>query len=103
LLALTFAAIHPNVIDKAAYPALGLIESALSTAAAKAVILISTVGQLFCGMACVTSASRMTFAFSRDGAIPGHRLWRQLGKNRTPTWSVLFVCVMAAIVTFPAY
>ena len=52
---------------------------ALSSAAAKAVILISTVGQLFCGMACVTSASRMTFAFSRDGAVPGHNLWRRLG------------------------
>jgi amino acid transporter len=103
LLALTFAAIHPHVIDKAAYPALGLIESALSTAAAKAVILISTVGQLFCGMACVTSASRMTFAFSRDGAIPGHRLWRTLGSNRTPTWSVLFVVAFALIITIPAY
>ena len=37
---------------------------------------ISTVGQLFCGMACITSASRMTFAFSADGAVPGHNLWR---------------------------
>ena len=63
----------------------------MSSAAAKAVILISTVGQLFCGMACVTSASRMTFAFSRDGAVPGHNLWRRLGPNRTPTWAVLFV------------
>jgi amino acid transporter len=54
-------------------------------------------------MACVTSASRMTFAFSRDGAVPGHSLWRRLGKNRTPTWSVFFVCVCALIVTIPAY
>ena len=46
--------------------------TALSSTAAKVVLLISTVGQLFCGMACVTSASRMTFAFSRDGAVPGH-------------------------------
>ena len=45
----------------------------------------------------------MTFAFSRDGAVPGHRLWRQLGKNRTPTWAVLFVVLFALIVTFPAY
>ena len=58
---------------------------------AKAVIFISVIGQLFCGIACMTSGSRMTFAFSRDGAVPGHRLWRRLNKHRTPTWAVLFV------------
>ena len=80
-----------------------IFTSALSSAADKAVVLISTVGQLFCGMACVTSASRMTFAFSRDGAVPGHNLWRRLGKNKTPTWSVFFVCLFALVITIPAY
>jgi amino acid transporter len=105
LLAITFAIqkSHEGEILKAGYPALTIFTSALSSSAAKAVILISTVGQLFCGVACCTSASRMTFAFSRDGAVPGHNLWRRLGKNRTPTWSVLFVVVFAAIITFPAY
>jgi amino acid transporter len=54
-------------------------------------------------MACVTSASRMTFAFSRDGAIPGHNLWRRLSKNGTPTYAVLFACVSALIITIPAF
>jgi len=105
LLAITFAIQRSktSTILSASYPALAIFETALSSAAAKAVILISTVGQLFCGMACVTSASRMTFAFSRDGAVPGHSLWRRLGKNRTPTWAVFFVCVFAWIVTVPAY
>jgi len=105
LLAITFAVqkSHESEIIKAGYPALTIFTSALSSSAAKAVILISTVGQLFCGVACCTSASRMTFAFSRDGAVPGHNLWRRLGKNKTPTWSVLFVVLFAAIVTFPAY
>jgi amino acid transporter len=105
LLAITFAiqkSKEPEII-KAGFPALTIFETALSSAAAKAVILISTVGQLFCGMACVTSASRMTFAFSRDGAVPGHNLWRRLGKNRTPTWAVFFVVLFALIITFPAY
>ena len=65
--------------------------------------MISTVGQLFCGMACVTSASRMTFAFSRDGAVPGHNLWRRLNSHRTPTWAVVFVAVCAFIITIPAF
>ncbi len=105
ILAITFAIqkSHEGEIYKAAYPALSIFSSALSSSAAKAVILISTVGQLFCGMACVTSASRMTFAFSRDGAVPGHNLWRRLSKSRTPTWAVLFVCVFAIVVTIPAY
>src|ERR1039458_5923008 len=105
LLALTFAVQQKDItaISGSGFPALTIITTALGSAAAKAVILISTIGQLFCGMACVTSASRMTFAFSRDGAIPGHTLWRRLGANRTPTWSVLFVVVWAIIITIPAY
>jgi amino acid transporter len=105
LLALTFAVQSKAIptISTAGFPALAIITSALGSASAKAVILISTIGQLFCGMACVTSASRMTFAFSRDGAIPGHKLWRRLGSNGTPTFAVLFVCVFALIITIPAY
>ena len=105
LLAITFAIqkSREGTILKASYPAIAIFTTSLSSAAAKAVILISTVGQLFCGMACVTSASRMTFAFSRDGAIPGHSLWRRLGRNRTPTWAVLFVIAFALIITIPAY
>jgi len=105
LLAITFAIQKSKEaqILESGFPAIAIFENALSSAAAKAVILISTVGQLFCGMACVTSASRMTFAFSRDGAVPGHNLWRRLGKNRTPTWSVFFVCLFALVITFPAY
>jgi amino acid transporter len=105
LLAITFAIQKSKEAHllEAGFPAIAIFETALSSAAAKAVILISTIGQLFCGMACVTSASRMTFAFSRDGAVPGHNLWRKLGKNRTPTWSVFFVCLFALVITFPAY
>jgi amino acid transporter len=103
LLALTFAATHVGTINAAGGTSQSIIESALSSAAAKAVLIISTVGQLFCGMACVTSASRMTFAFSRDGAVPGHNLWRRLNSHRTPTWAVVFVAVFALIITIPAY
>ena len=105
LLAITFTIqkTHETEILKAGYPALAIFTTALSSAGAKAVILISTVGQLFCGVACVTSASRMTFAFSRDGAVPGHNLWRRLSKSKTPNWAVFFVVLFAIIVTIPAY
>jgi amino acid transporter len=105
LLAITFAIqkSHQAEIYKAGYPALTIFASALSSAGDKAVVLISTVGQLFCGVACVTSASRMTFAFSRDGAVPGHNLWRRLSPSKTPNWATLFVVLFAIIITVPAY
>jgi hypothetical protein len=44
----------------------------------------------------------MVFAFSRDGAVPGHTLWRRLNKQHTPTWAVLFVVTLALVITIPA-
>ena len=35
-----------------------------------------------CGLACLTSTSRMIFAFSRDGGLPGSSLWKKV----SPTW-----------------
>ena len=105
LLAITFAIqkSHEAEIYKAGYPALVIFTSALSSAGDKAVVLISTVGQLFCGVACITSASRMTFAFSRDGAVPGHNLWRRLSPSKVPNWATLFVVLFAIVITIPAY
>lgn len=71
--------------------------------------------QLLCGLATVTSASRMLYAFSRDGGIPGasRALAKVSTKLRTPVaaiWtsailSVLFVWLTSAITIAgtPAY
>lgn len=103
LLAITFAATHVKSIDAGGGGAIPIITSALSSSLAKLVLLISTIAQLFCGMGCVAAASRMGFAFSRDGAVPGHRLWRRLNRHRTPTWSVLLVIGAALVITVPAW
>ncbi len=67
------------------------------------VLLISTAGQLFCTTACLTSASRMTFAFSRDGAIPGSTwLARVNTTTRIPANAVTFVGVVGIVITLPA-
>jgi amino acid transporter len=102
LLALTFAATDTTAINDGGGGSLAILDSALSNTAAEIVILISCIGQLFCGMACVTSASRMTYAFSRDRAIPGWRMWTRLNHRRTPVGAVLFVVVAALIITLPA-
>ncbi len=67
------------------------------------VLLISTAGQLFCTTACLTSASRMTFAFSRDGAIPGSSWLAQVNlRTKIPAHAVVFVAVVGVIITLPA-
>jgi amino acid transporter len=66
------------------------------------VLFISASAQFFCATSCMTSASRMTFAFSRDGAIPGSKRWSALNRNRTPANAVILVGIVAAIVTLPA-
>ena len=67
------------------------------------VLLISTAGQLFCTTACLTSASRMTFAFSRDGAIPGSSWLSKVNPStRIPVNAVMFVTAIGIIITLPA-
>jgi amino acid transporter len=102
LLAITFSATHVHAINGDGGTAISVIETALSSGLAKLVLVIATVGQLFCGMGCVAAGSRMVFAFSRDGAVPGHRLWRKLSAKKTPTWAVLFVVGFAGLITVPA-
>ena len=69
---------------------------------AEALLFICVVAQFFCVTASVTSASRMMFAFSRDGAVPGHQLWRRVAKNRVPHWSVFGIWLFAGILMIPA-
>jgi amino acid transporter len=66
------------------------------------IMIISTGGQFFCTVACMTSTTRMLFAFSRDGAVPGGRYWSHLNANRVPVYGVIASAVVALILTLPA-
>jgi amino acid transporter len=66
------------------------------------ILFISTAGQFFCTTACMTSTSRMLFAFSRDGAVPGARHWAKLSANRVPVNGVVLSAVIAILLTLPA-
>ena len=68
----------------------------------KTILIIAFIGQVFCGMSCMTSASRMMYAFSRDGAVPGSRLWSRVNQRRIPFNAVMAVAVLALILTLPA-
>jgi amino acid transporter len=61
-------------------------------------LFICMVAQWFCGMASVTANSRMSYAFARDGALPGSRIWKQVNtRTGTPTNSI-WLCVAISIV-----
>ncbi len=79
-----------------------IFSQALTTNWASLVLLISTAGQFFCTVACMTSTTRMLFAFSRDGAVPGAQYWSRLNKNRVPVYGVILSAVVAVILTAPA-
>ncbi len=81
----------------------GLIfAQALTSKWAGTVLLIATAGQFFCTVACMTSTTRMLYAFSRDGAVPGGRYWSKLNHNRVPVYGVIASAVVAVIITLPA-
>jgi len=69
---------------------------------AEVLLFICVVAQFFCLTASTTSASRMMFAFSRDGAVPGHQLWRRVSRHRVPVWSVFGVAFFSAVLMIPA-
>jgi amino acid transporter len=102
LLGFLFAASDTTAVNDAGGSSISIFESALDTWAAKMVLIIATVGQLFCGMACLTSGSRTWYAFSRDRAIPGWPLFRRLNRQLVPSYAVLAVAIAALIITLPA-
>ena len=102
LLAITFAASDVGAVNEGGGTSLAIFENALTATAAETVILISTIGQFFCGMACLTSCSRTFFAFSRDRAVPGWKLWSVVNHKRVPVAAVLGSALFALIITLPA-
>ena len=67
-----------------------------------ALLFICVVAQFFCLTASTTSASRMMFAFSRDGAVPGHSFWRRVSRHRVPVYAVFAIGVLSALLMVPA-
>jgi amino acid transporter len=105
LLAFLFAAHDVPGINKAGGSSISVFETAMNNHiwAAKIVLIIATVGQLFCGAAGLTSASRTWYAFSRDRGMPGWALFRRLNQARVPLYAVIAVSIASLIITIPAY
>jgi len=108
LLAFTFAATHVEYMNGGqgnpygAGSSIAVFASSLSVSLFKAVMIISVVGQFFCGGSALTAGSRVMYAFSRDRAVPGHRMWSKVNASHAPVNAALAVAVAGAIFTLPA-
>ncbi|EXJ80126.1 hypothetical protein A1O1_08268 [Capronia coronata CBS 617.96] len=76
----------------------------LGKRAGLAMFSLNIIAQFFVGVGCTITATRVVFAYSRDGAIVGSRWWSQIHpKTRTPvyaTWGVLTVSALLGLLMF---
>src|SRR5215217_3462909 len=102
LLAFLFAANDVGAVNDSLGFVGSIFTSSLDPWAAKMVMLIATVGQIFCVAAGLTSASRTWYAFSRDRAIPGWPLFRRVNRDRVPLYAVIAISFFALLISIPA-
>ena len=102
LLAFLYAVQDPEAVTAGGGGVAVIFAQALDAKWAGAVLMIAAIGQFFCSTACMTSTSRMTFAFSRDGAVPGSRLWSKLSSKKVPAAAVVLAAVVGMVITLPA-
>ena len=83
-----------------------LMTSVLPGAAGRALWVGIVAANYLCGLACVTSTSRMMYAFARDGGLPGSRALKRVSpKWRTPVAAIWTTVALAFASTLyaPAY
>ncbi|MBZ4318419.1 amino acid permease [Streptomyces sp. SCA2-4] len=103
LAGLTFAISDYATTSEAGVPPAQIFIDAVGTDGATFLLLIVIGAQLFCANAGIASASRMTFAFSRDGALPGSRLWRRVSsRTQTPYPAVWLAVVGPFVLALPS-
>jgi len=104
LIGVTFAIqkAHYATYTGALVPPAQIWATAIGDTGAKLLLLVAIGAQLFCGMSSVTANSRMIYAFSRDGALPGSEFWHRVNKRtRTPTNAIWLAAAGALILGLP--
>jgi amino acid permease (GABA permease) len=102
LLGVTFAIQNYGTEVTALVPPAQIFFDAVGKRGGLVLLLIVIGAQFFCGMSSVTANSRMIYAFSRDGALPGSNFWHKINKRaRTPTNAIMLATVGAFILGVP--
>lgn len=78
---------------------LGTLPVALKTFLGIGIFLVN----FLCGLACLTSCSRMMFAFARDGGLPASKILRKVSPTlKTPVAAVWVSAILAFVATLYA-
>jgi len=104
LIGITFAIQHYSgeLSSATGVPPAQIFIDAVGSTGGKLLLLIAIGAQLFCGMSSVTANSRMIYAFSRDGALPGAAFWHRVNhRTRTPTNAIWLAAAGALILGLP--
>ena len=98
LMVLTLSITDISATATDAYPVLKIVYDNLSPFCANLIAVIIAGAMWLCGLSCITSMSRMWFAFARDGGMPGHTFIKHIHPGwRTPVNSILVTCSLAVL------
>ncbi|KAE9581547.1 hypothetical protein CGMCC3_g2470 [Colletotrichum fructicola] len=82
----------------AGQPVPTIIKSAVgSPGGAFALLMPLVILGIICGIGCSTASSRCTWAFARDGAIPGSRWWKQIHPTLEVPLNAMMACMAVEI------
>jgi len=101
LMLMAFTLAIPDIAATAtdAYPVLYIAYQNLTAFWAGLIALIVFFGMWLCGLASITSMSRMIFAFARDKGFPGWEFMKQIHpKWRTPVNSIIVTSILAVLI-----
>lgn len=73
-------------------PPAQILVDALGTRTGLLLLALTALVQLICGACVLASAARLTFALSRDGALPAARIWRQVSDTTGAPASATYLC-----------
>jgi amino acid transporter len=98
VVAYTVQNVQDVVAGQYAQPMASLCLQVLGPRAGLAMFALNIVAQFFVGQGIVIAASRVIFAYSRDGAIPGSQWWSKVNsRTKTPVNSNWFVITITAL------
>ncbi|KAG2204800.1 hypothetical protein INT47_004075, partial [Mucor saturninus] len=94
----------PNTVNTATgFPIMQIMVDCVGKVGAIVMMVMLIIACWQCGFASVAANSRMIYAFSRDGAMPGSRYWHKIDtKRQAPINAVWLSVFIAAILGLPA-
>jgi len=100
ILAIAYTVQNVTDVDDGPYrrPMGSLCLQVLGQKAGLAMFALNIVAQFFVGQGCTVASSRVVYAYSRDGALPGSRWLKQVNRyTKTPVYAVWFVLIIGAL------